>query len=70
MAVCTVKFGLQSASKPREEAAAAIWGTGPTRLASSECHDFTADHGSSSGENFCPLFGPFETSRRIYISRR
>lgn len=27
----------------------AMWGTGPARLASSKCHDFTVDHGFSSG---------------------
>lgn len=27
----------------------AMSGTGPARLASSKCHDFTAEHGFSSG---------------------
>lgn len=32
-----------------------VWGTGPARLASSKCHDFTADHGSSGVRGGAPL---------------
>lgn len=43
------RLGRVTANQKRPGFMAALRGAGPTRLASSKCHDFTADHGSSSG---------------------